>query len=82
MTYAEAAVEVLRTARAPLTVKEIVEQARARGLLMPRGRTPEASMSAALYRKLGKDSAIVKVAEPGNVRAVRGSVRWSLRKAS
>ena len=82
MTYVEAAVEILRTARAPLTVKEIVEQAQARGLLTPRGRTPEASMSAALYRRLGKDSAIVKVAESGNVRAVRGSVRWSLGEGS
>lgn len=82
MTYAEAAVEVLRTARAPLTVREIVELAQSKGLLTPRGRTPEASMSAVLYRKLGKDSTIVKVAEPGRARAVRGSVRWSLRKAS
>ncbi len=78
VTYFEAAVEILRTARRPLTVREIVEQAQARGLLTPRGRTPEASMSAELYRRLGKDSAIVKVAQPGNVRALRGSVRWEL----
>jgi hypothetical protein len=35
-------------------------------------------MSAELYRRLGKDSAIVKVAQPGNERALRGSVRWEL----
>lgn len=79
MTYAEAAVEVLRTARAPLTVKEIVERAQAKGLLTPKGRTPEATMSAVLYRKLRRDSAFVKIAEPGNARAVRGSVRSTLR---
>ena len=39
-------------------------------------------MSAELYGRLGKDSAIVKVAEPGNVRALRGSVRWSLSKGA
>jgi HB1, ASXL, restriction endonuclease HTH domain len=49
MTFLEAAEVVLRTARKPLTVREITETALRRGLLETHGKTPEATMSAALY---------------------------------
>lgn len=77
MTYFDAALVVLENAERPLTVREIVEVARERGLIKPAGKTPEASMSAALYRQARLDSRIVKLATPGTSRARRGSVRWA-----
>jgi hypothetical protein len=50
MTFLEAAELVLRTAKKPLTIREITGMALRRGLIETRGKTPEATMSAALYR--------------------------------
>lgn len=80
MVFFDAATEVLRAARQPLTAKEIVQLATERGLLQPRGKTPEASMSAELYRSVADPSCpIERVAEQGVIRARRGSVRWALK---
>jgi hypothetical protein len=81
MTYLEAALAVLRVARRPLTTREIVARAVAQGMLQPVGKTPEATMSAQLYRYVGNDpeALIERHASPGQDRAQRGSVRWSLR---
>jgi hypothetical protein len=81
MTYLEAALAVLRVARRPLTTQEIVVRAVAQGMLQPAGKTPEATMSAQLYRHVRDDpeALIERHASPGRVRAQRGSVRWSLR---
>jgi hypothetical protein len=75
MTFLEAAEAVLRSARRPLTTREIVELALEKGLLNPRGKTPEATMSAALYGA-PPGGAIQRDYEPGLARARRGSVRW------
>lgn len=75
MTFLEAAEVVLRKAQAPLTVREITEIALRRGLLETHGKTPEATMSAALYGA-ARDGRIRREFVPGRQRAVRGSVRW------
>jgi hypothetical protein len=80
MTYYEAALEVLRSARKPLTTREITDLALERGLLVPGGKTPHATMSAALYERLGTDPQLVKTAVRGPTRVKRGSVRWTLRE--
>ena len=75
MRYYDAAVAVLRKASRPMTSREITDSAIEQGLIAPSGRTPEATMSAALYTREGP---IRKVAEPGPTRAKRNSVRWTL----
>jgi HB1, ASXL, restriction endonuclease HTH domain len=82
MTYYEAAREVLRSARHPLTTREITDRAIERGLLAPRGKTPHRTMEAKLYLRGRRDPELVKLEAQGNGRAKRGSVRWSLRHAS
>ena len=78
--YVDAAVAVLIEDGRPLTSAEITERAITRGLLNPGGRTPEASMSAALYLEaLRPGGRLIKIAIPGRIRAVRGSVRWTVR---
>ncbi|HCU97078.1 MAG TPA: hypothetical protein DHU96_31945 [Actinobacteria bacterium] len=78
MTYLEAAVHVLKAAQRPLTTKEITERAIDTGLLTPLGKTPHATMSAALYKAVQREQGIVKLEMPGEIRARRGSVRWAL----
>jgi hypothetical protein len=46
MTYYEAALQVLGSARRPLTTQEITDLATERKLIVPRGKTPQQSMSA------------------------------------
>jgi hypothetical protein len=79
MTYYDAALQVLSSAQHPLTCREITERALEEGLVIPRGRTPHASMAAELYKHLGIDARLVKIDVPGTKRAMRGSVRWKLR---
>jgi hypothetical protein len=78
MTYYEAAIQVLRSAQHPLTVREITARAIETGLITPAGKTPSASMSARLYVRARKDATLTKIEEPGNGRAKRGSVRWTV----
>ncbi len=81
MTYYKAAIEVLRSASHPLTTREITERAIEAGLITPRGKTPNATMAAALYTHGAHDADLAKLEAPGNGRAKRGSVRWTLRDA-
>lgn len=46
MTYYEPAIQVLRSARCPLTTREIAERAIETELIKPHGKTPAATMSA------------------------------------
>jgi hypothetical protein len=89
MTYLEAALYVLRSAKCPLTTREITERAMKSGLISPRGKTPAATMSAVLYKALNAHRGIVKVGESDSyvrvkvgesysyIRARRGTVRWT-----
>jgi HB1, ASXL, restriction endonuclease HTH domain len=78
MTYLEAAVAVLKASRKPMTTEEITEAAIRKGLIHPRGKTPAATMSAALYRHLQEPDGVAlrRDFQPGAARAARGSVRW------
>jgi hypothetical protein len=55
MTYLHAALTVLAQADRPLTVGEITAVAVAHGLVRPRGKTPDRSMSSVLYRRMAAD---------------------------
>ena len=79
MTYVEAAEAVLRSARRPLTLGEITEAALRRRFIEPRGRTPQRTMSAALYRHIRRypRGRIRREYRPGRIRAARDSVRWA-----
>lgn len=81
MSYVDAAVRILESHKRPMTVREIVAEAVQSGLLEPSGKTPKASMSAALYTAVqkGPRTRLIRLHEPGPKRAVRGSVRWALR---
>lgn len=59
-----------------MTAQEITELALARGLVESRGKTPVATMTAALYG-LPAETRIRREFVAGVRRARRGSVRWS-----
>lgn len=76
MTFLEAAQEVLQRSRKPLTAREITDIALRQGLLHTHGKTPDATMSAALYGA-PRDGPILRQFSPGRQRAARDSVRWT-----
>jgi hypothetical protein len=76
MTFLRAAEEVLRDSKHPMTTAEITEVALHRGLLRTNGKTPAASMAAALYLAPA-DGPIHREFRPGRQRAARNSVRWT-----
>ncbi|TMC49246.1 MAG: hypothetical protein E6J14_09280 [Chloroflexi bacterium] len=78
MSFLTAAETVLRSARRPLTVREVTEGALRRGLISPSGKTPEATMSSALYLAARRDpnGPLRREFTPGHGRAARDSVRW------
>jgi len=80
-SFLEAAAAVLRAAKQPLSVVEIITEIHKRGLLTTRGRTPSNTMSAALYREVTRNPAsrFVRLSEEGPHRARQGSVRWKLK---
>jgi len=80
MTYFEAALYVLRKTRRPLTTSELLDRIVQHGLVRPSGRTPEATLAAALYRHLGKHPELDRIALLGPLRAQRGSVRWVVKR--
>ena len=81
MTFLQAALAVLESAGRPLTVDEITAEVLGRRLTTSAGKTPSASLSAVLYVELRDNpkTRLVRQAEPGQNRARRGSVRWTLR---
>jgi hypothetical protein len=82
MTYYEAALQILRSARHPLTTQEITDLAITKGLVAPTGKTPHRSMARELYLRVRNDPQLVKLGDPVNVRAKPGSVRWTLRRSA
>lgn len=71
MTITEAAEKVLREVGHPMHSMEIVEYAKRKRWIAPKGKTPHHSLQAALYRHMqlhGTDSLFVKV---GGVRRLR-----------
>jgi hypothetical protein len=81
-TFLEAAAAVLKPARRPLTASEITAAAAREGLLRgSAGKSPERTMSSALYMDVLHNSAsrFVRLAKMGRMRAVRNSVKWALK---
>lgn len=84
LTFFKAALKVLETSEKPMTTRQIISEAIRRGLIDPRGKTPEATLSALFYLHV-RDAAkplIRRHANPGLTRAQRGSVAWSLQSHS
>jgi hypothetical protein len=79
VTFLEAAEKVLKSARRPLTTLEVVDEAVKKGLIQPQGKTPVASMKAALYGA-PPGTPVKRVYDEGPRRARRGSVRWRYEK--
>ena|SRR5438128_11762405 len=81
-SFLEAAEIVLAEAGEALTAAAITEEALLRSLIRPSGKTPVATMTAALYVEARDNPAsrVLRLAEPGPQRARRGSVRWMLRE--
>jgi hypothetical protein len=75
MTFLQAAEAVLRSAKRPLTAREITEIALREGLIKTAGRTPTATMAARLYTA-APATPIRREYKPGRSRATWGSVRW------
>jgi hypothetical protein len=75
VTFLQAAEEVLRSSKRPMTAREITEVAVRRGLIKTGGRSPEDTMSARLYTA-ALSTPIRRQYEPGPTRARRASVRW------
>jgi hypothetical protein len=82
MTYYEAALKILGSVQQPLTAREITDRALERGLITPQGKTPHSTMGSMLYVRVRHGSELVKLETPGNGRAQRDSVRWTLRHSS
>jgi hypothetical protein len=62
-----------------MTVAEITAEALRLGILHTAGKTPEKTMSAALYQAAGaSDSPVRRIYEPGPQRARRSTVRWQI----
>src|ERR1700687_3140216 len=77
MTYFDAAIAVLKTSRKAMTAREITTAAVNRGFIDPGGKTPAASMRAALYvHARGVQPGIRRLYRPGPARAARDSVKW------
>ena len=75
-TFLKAALTVM-SADTPLSAREITERILQQELVTTRGRTPEATLTAELYREAKRpDARVRRVFTPGNRRAARGSVRW------
>lgn len=56
MTYLQAALTILAYTDRPLTIGELTAVAVGQGLVRPRGRTPDRSMSSILYRRMATDA--------------------------
>lgn len=78
MTYLDAAIAVLKASGKPMTVADITETALDQRLIRTHGKTPVASMSAALhvYTRNADTPEIRREFRPGGTRAARDSVRW------
>ena len=82
VTFLEAALVVLADADRPLTSREVADRVVDRRVVATKGKTPDASISAALYLALRDNRApgLERLFDAGQTRARRGSVRWRYRR--
>jgi hypothetical protein len=83
-SYLGAALAILAGVGRPMTSRELTEEALRQGLIKPAGKTPQHTMAAKLYTEINRNpnSRLIRLAEEGPTRALRGSVRWALRDDS
>jgi hypothetical protein len=83
-SFKTAATKVLAETDRPMTAHEIVKVALEQGLISTSGRTPVATMTARLYEDVARNPNTVfrKVETPGQKRAKRGSVQWTLKESA
>jgi HB1, ASXL, restriction endonuclease HTH domain len=81
MTYFEAALAVLKASNRPMTAQEIMDEAIARGLVSPGGKTPATTLASKFYVHVrdAERPLIERCFSQGRTKAERGSVRWRLR---
>lgn len=79
MTIKEAIADVLQASDHPLTTREVVDEVLGSRNVRLTGKTPQDSVTAALYVMAASPSypGVRKVSEKGQQRAKRGSVRWT-----
>jgi hypothetical protein len=82
VTFLNAGIAVLKESGLELTATEIVRIAIERGLIKSEGRTPDATLAAALYVYVRDNphGPLRKLSQPGKTRARRDSVRWAWRE--
>ena len=80
MTYLKAAIIVLSASKRPLTTAEIIEQIAKQNLMTFTGQTPLQTLSAALYRNLGKHPTLRRAAVEGPDKAVKRTSAGTLQR--
>ena len=82
MSFLTAGISILKETGLEMTATEVARIAIERGLVPSSGRTPDATLAAQLYVHVREhpQGPLQKIAEPGTMRARRGSVRWAWRE--
>ncbi|HSW41796.1 MAG TPA: winged helix-turn-helix domain-containing protein [Patescibacteria group bacterium] len=81
MSFLTAGISVLKETGLEMTAAEIAGMALERGLIKSKGKTPGATLAAQLYIYVRDhpQGPVRKIAEHGETRARRDSVRWAWR---
>jgi hypothetical protein len=84
LSFLAAAERVLSESGRAMTSPEILSQAIARRLVLSKGKTPERTLAAALYKDVAKNprTRFVCMRKMGSERAIRGTVKWSLKSGT
>src|SRR5262245_62093709 len=79
--FLQAAAKILVRAKEPLSAHKVTARAIKSVLLDSRGKTPERTMAAQLYVGVirNPNARFQRIAKAGHTRAVRNSVKWTLR---
>ena len=82
MSFLRAAISILQETGLEMTATEIAGIALERGLVESKGKTPGATLAAQLYVHVRDhpQGPLQKIAEPGESRARRDTVRWAWRE--
>lgn len=82
MTYLQAALAVLKQSKRTLSTNELWARIEEAGLVKCMGRTPQQTLSAALYRASAAEGPLKREYTQGvGGRATRGSVRWRVARS-
>jgi hypothetical protein len=78
VTFLRTAMDVLAEASQPMSTSELVDAVLRRRVVRSTGKSPRDTIASALYIFIrdNPDGPVRKLQNPGQTRAVRGSVRW------